>query len=248
MRAVVQGRTDVAKLLIEAGADVNAGSLHDLPYRTAATISPPGSVFGVTSPLSAAAFQGHVDVAKLLIKAGADINVKDSFGGTAFMYAVDGGHADIVKLLIEAGADINAKLPFPYGGRGYTALMRAAALGDTELVKVLIEAGADVNAEERIYSETALLVATKEFYEEAATDVQLMKILIEAGADVNAKDRNGDTALVRAVAAGDTELVKVLVGAGADVHAECGITRATALDLADDSDEIARILRAAGAR
>ena len=60
-----------------------------------------------TTPLSEAAKNGHVDVAKLLIYAGADINKEDIYGRTPLHIAVWEGHENIVKLLIEARADIN---------------------------------------------------------------------------------------------------------------------------------------------
>ena len=54
--------------------------------------------------LFGAAGMGHADVARELIKAGADVNEKTKLGSTALMCAIHKGHSDIVKLLKEAGA------------------------------------------------------------------------------------------------------------------------------------------------
>jgi ankyrin repeat protein len=96
--------------------------------------------------LMVASKNGSINVAKTLIKAGANVNAKDKAGGTALMYASLWGYVDLVKLLIDAGADVNAKNSF-----GETALMWASEKGRTEVVKVLLEAGANVNVKEQVY-------------------------------------------------------------------------------------------------
>ena len=50
---------------------------------------------------------GHVDVAKLLIKNGADVNAVETCNRTSLHAAAGNGHIDVVKLLIQNGADIN---------------------------------------------------------------------------------------------------------------------------------------------
>jgi len=136
-----------------------------------------------------------------LHKAGADINVKDTFGETALMRAAEDGHLEAVKALIAAGADINAKDTF-----GETALMKVAKDGHLEAVKVLIEqAGADVNAVDDGFKETALMKAAENGH------LEVMKVLIEAGADVNVKDYLKRTALMKASKDKNLEVMRVLI-------------------------------------
>lgn len=59
--------------------------------------------------LMSAAMNGLTDVAKVLLDKGADVNIKDNYGGTALEYAALFGNADIVKLLLEKGANVNEK-------------------------------------------------------------------------------------------------------------------------------------------
>ena len=59
------------------------------------------------TPLCEAAVNGHVDVAQLLIAAGADINKGDINGRTPMHWAAVRGHEKVAQLLIKAGADIN---------------------------------------------------------------------------------------------------------------------------------------------
>ena len=76
-----------------------------------------------------------IEIVKLLIEAGSNINKQDNFGYTALIYASIYGHIDIVKLLIEAGVDINIQDKY-----GNTALMIASINGYTEIVKLLKKA------------------------------------------------------------------------------------------------------------
>lgn len=62
-----------------------------------------------STPLRAACFDGHLDIARLLVKNGADIEIANRHGHTCLMIACYKGHLEIVKFLINNGADINRK-------------------------------------------------------------------------------------------------------------------------------------------
>jgi len=142
--AAKHGRTEIAKILIEAGADVEVmegNPLHiavlenqlemvDLLLKHGADHRT-GDDFAIRY----AAIEGHTDIAARLIEAGADPRVQDDY---ALCWAAAKGHAETVKLLLEKGkSDPHAKNEEP--------LRRAAAGGHLKVFQTLIAAGADLD-------------------------------------------------------------------------------------------------------
>jgi ankyrin repeat protein len=97
------------------------------------------------TPLTEALTHNHVDVARVLIEAGANVNTADGDGlrplDVALLYA---GRA-AVRLLIESGATVNYVRP-----DGNTGLMEAGGVGDVSLVELFLAAGADPNVTREI--------------------------------------------------------------------------------------------------
>lgn len=85
----------------------------------------------------------YIEIVKILLAQGADVNVKANNGVTALMRASWKGHGEIVKILLAKGADVNVK-----SNSGATALMMASRKGHCEVVKTLIAQGVDVNAKD----------------------------------------------------------------------------------------------------
>lgn len=82
--------------------------------------------------LSAAAFKGHVDIAKHLVKAKADPNAANDSGQTPLMFAALTGRTEMVKYLLEAGAKPTAKDKV-----GNTPASLARGQGAKELAELL---------------------------------------------------------------------------------------------------------------
>lgn len=78
--AADKGHTEVVKLLIQKGADVNKSSK-----------------YGIT-PLMAAASKGRTEIADLLIQHGASVNKADESGNTPLTFAADEGRTETIKL------------------------------------------------------------------------------------------------------------------------------------------------------
>ena len=97
--------------------------------------------FAGETPLHRACYNGHLDVVRVLLEAGADLHATDNGGRTPLHRACDNGHLDVVRVLFEAGADLHAT---DDGGR--TPLHLACDNGHFDVVRVLFEAGADLHA------------------------------------------------------------------------------------------------------
>ena len=85
--------------------------------------------------LMLAAFNGHNKSMKVLISAGADVNLKRKNGATALMTAVYRDQDECVYTLVRAGADVHLR-----DDKGYTALMSARELGRDKCVDILARA------------------------------------------------------------------------------------------------------------
>ena len=117
------------RLLIEAGADVNAA---DETEQSAYLIA--------TSEVG-----DDPRLLELTLENGADVGTRDSYNGTGLIRAAERGHVAIVRLLLETPVALDH-----VNRLGWTALLEAIVLGEggephTEVVRLLVEAGADVD-------------------------------------------------------------------------------------------------------
>ncbi|MGC3960253.1 MAG: ankyrin repeat domain-containing protein [Verrucomicrobiota bacterium] len=206
--AAANGSTNVAALLIAAGADVNAAGAEDQT--------------GGATPLHLAVTGGHRDMVKLLLEKGANPNIAavvGSPGRTPLIQAAYGKDAELIALLLKAKADPNAM-----DAQGNFALLNAVLARNAETTRVLLTGGADPDMLNPNRYPLLMLAVTD------AANKEVAQALIEAKANVNALDPNGRTPLHWAAAGNRTELVELLVKAGADVNLRDGNGK-TALDL-----------------
>ena len=174
------------------------------------------------SALLLSAAEGHLDVIKIFLDQGADVNLVSQ---------------------VEVQAWIN--------GCGYlcqdSALHSAVRTGQVDVVNLLLERGADLNLK-NIKGETALFTAVRRW---AVNQLEMVTILIDNGIDVSVQNDDGKTALIVAVQERMIEIVKILVGAGSnlEVRDNDGCTPLLAVPFFSDDSifEIARFLLSSGA-
>jgi len=242
--AAMKGNREAVRSLLQRKADANAPQIDG------------------TTALHWAVRVDDVDMADLLIRAGANVSSANREGVTPMQLAAMNGNAAMLVKLIKAGANPNA----PLTESGDTALMMAARTGKTEALRVLVEAGANVNAKESWGGTTALMWAVSEGHPEAA------KLLIDAGADVNARSNyvaaaNGRgfegrtplanrtdgkpeefasgwlTPLMLAAREGNVDVARLLVSTRADIDAVAGDGKtALALAIFNGNYEVASFL------
>lgn len=90
-RACESGNIEAIRLLLAAGADVNARRKNG------------------STPLHCACAEGHTAIVRLLLEHGADIGARNDDGHSPLHIACFHGRTDIIRLLMEKGADVNAR-------------------------------------------------------------------------------------------------------------------------------------------
>lgn len=237
--AASMGHVEVTKYLVQAGADVNmlleeregkpacaleaaihSGSVQMLKFlvkEAHADLTTPFSRESTGHALGEAAMSPGVELMKVLLEAGADVNMRFNghYAQSPLQIKVRNGELESVKYLVEAGADINMQLPT---GK-YGSALAEACLSTPEMVKYLLGAGADVNMSLKSGRFGSALAAAA--YEGA--HIEIVKSLVEAGADINKPLEYGDygSALEAAGAGneyGDYDVFGYLIDAGADVN------------------------------
>jgi ankyrin repeat protein len=191
--------------------------------------------------LTASAYDGTLDILKLLLDHGADVNSND---GWALQIAAAEGNFEIVRELLIRHANVNARTSNPNfpqrtalygacelgwdkivdillecgadpnlgGGEDDYPILAAARDGGSKIINKLILAHADVNVASGDDGSTALIL-----YAENFSELEPLERLIDAGAAIDATNNNGDTALIAAASMYDAEFVNFLLAKGADI-------------------------------
>lgn len=252
MSAVERGHDAAAVELLKAGANwkidepdschvIQQACIHNMPetvrFLLEAKCSPnlKKKVF-LIPPLSLAAGRGYDPIVKLLLAAGADVNVPPiGNSGNALEHAALRGHYSTAMLLIEANAKV-----YDDSLRVRQPIIEAASGGSLPLIQELVKRGAKLSARDE--DENSPLICAADVSAEA------VKWLLEQGAKTNETNKFGDQPLHLAAGAGNLEAVKVLLAAGADVKV-AGRDQVTPLHHAVSAghQEMVEILFAAGA-
>jgi ankyrin repeat protein len=152
------GNHELAKLLIQAGVNVNheANDQHGW------------------SPIRYAIHRNDIEMVKMLLNAGINVNaIESKYGITALSWAMQASQKEIVLLLINAGANVNFT-----DSHGVSVLSRAIRSQNIDVVKILLNAGAVVD-------NTLMNSLTQSSNIICNLSLPILEILIEAGLNIN---------------------------------------------------------------
>ena len=242
--AIFQWPNDnIAKMLIEAGADVNYNEFDEAC----------GEKFK-RPVLISAILKGNEAMVELLLKKGANPNGNIVFNNgecrSALQNAVfEQPNENIAKMLIEAGADVNYNCSYWNWKR--PILMEAVMSKDCEtMVELLLKNGANPNCE------TVVKDGQRQSPLAYSSNYNIVKMLIEAGADVNYIEIDNKVkrpVLNGAISTGNEKLVELLLKNGANPNCERVYDNGNRKSALDDAifqwpnDNIAKMLIEAGA-
>lgn len=178
--AVEAGNASAVKVFLSCGVDVDARDEREW------------------TPLMISSFNGHEDMAALLVRCGARIQAQDRNGYTPLHWAAFNGFLSVVELLLAKGARIDAPSQF-----GWTALMQAATRGHAQVVATLLARGADPDNKTQD-GWVALHKAAANGHSE------VVLLLLEKGANRAIAYPDGSTALSLAEKNHHTQIVRIL--------------------------------------
>jgi len=203
MSAAMYGYPATVQLLLERGATINLAD--DESYvLVGGSFGTAKAPLGRRTALQYASEFGNVQIMRMLLKQGADTNVRNGYGQSLVMEAVASGTTTQLRLLLTSGADVNAT-----DKDGDTALMYAVNSGYLDTISLLVQHGADVNARNK-KGETALMYTM-----EPLDNQKALQLLLKLGADAQVISKTGKTALKLAQKQHDSVSISLLKQAGA---------------------------------
>ena len=196
--AAEYGYADIARLLLEHKADVNAQSFEIREghgYKKEE---------GKRTPLHWAAAKGRMEVAGILCDAGANIEARTAHDRSAVLEAAMANNISLVTFLLDKGADVNA-----HTYHGWNMLHTAASQGRLELAELALSRGINVEAKytgtyhrdsSGVTHQRALHYAVRTQHRPKPDETAMVKLLVEkSGAQLSKQDSKGITPIHSAV-------------------------------------------------
>ena len=221
--AVRSGNSDVVRLLLEHGANVNAVGengktpvllsisgneqyrIYEMLVRHGADVRR-GDFDGNTVFHVASASNCPKSVLEFFLSSGAPVDVKNNQGVTPLSVAVANKNRDHVLFYLKNGADCNL-----YDSHGSSPLTLALAAPSDDMLRLMVTAA---DARPDVYGSSPLIVAVSR-----KARISAITYFVGLGFDVNARNNDGDSALLVAAAQNRRDVCELLLSKNADIFA-----------------------------
>ena len=188
--AITRGDIDKVKAMLDAGANIERERDDG------------------GTPLLIAIYKHHVDIVKLLLERGSDVNSPVIDSPPIFHAATRSEHApELIQVLLDHGADLEATASDTH----LSVLHWAVGNNTLHATDFLISKGADINRT-CMTGKTPLLFAAEKGHTE------MVRLLHAKGSDIHVHSRNGGTPLMWASSCGHADTVRFLLEKGARVE------------------------------
>lgn len=213
------GHNETTSFLIEKGADVNIVVQATPEYieHVAKQIAEGKEEVephkdGVTA-LSVAAQGGHFSTVKVLVEAGAVVDITDDEEMTPLLNAIKGGFSDVASYLVQYGSNPN-DVYIDDKSKAHNLLMDAVVASNTNFSLLLIEKGANLS----YVDDEGVTVITQAAYQ---GQFEIVEALLAKGANPSIPNKEGINALIAAASEGHKEIVDILLASNkVDINAQ----------------------------
>ncbi|KAJ3113794.1 hypothetical protein HK098_007566, partial [Nowakowskiella sp. JEL0407] len=185
--AVSQGNIEMCKYVIS-----NAPEIKDFSFPEK------------QNPLLNAAINGVVEIGKMLLDAGMEIDLCDNRGWTSLHFAADNGRLEFVEFLLDQGSQALNAITKSH----HTPVNLASYQGFSEVMRCLIERGADIEIEDTD-GDTALTNSV--MFNDGIASIEILELLLDHGANINHVSKSGDNVLHKCCENGMYRVVKFLI-------------------------------------
>ncbi|KAK7476623.1 hypothetical protein BaRGS_00032169 [Batillaria attramentaria] len=200
------GRTDIVHFLLDCMRQSQGESSNSSPHQGKWRCSVDSVNDGGLTPLLCAAKEGHADICRMLLEAGADVNYRNQLSGqTPLLVAIDNKQEKAVKVLLDYGADVQLT-----DNVGITPLYAAVNGDHLGIVQQLINAGCDVNIGSQDHA--PVFIAARRGY------LPILQVLRDAGCNIDVPNKYGVTPVYEAALKGNNAILEDLLDRGCDVN------------------------------
>jgi len=187
---------DVVEELVKAAANGDQAKVEELVTRPDCSVN---GVFAGHTALQAASQNGHLEVLRMLLRSGADLELEDKDGDRAVHHAAFGDEPCVMEVIAAAGSDLNAR-----NKRRQTALHIAVNKGHVGVVKMLLGLGCHPSLQDS-EGDTPLHDAISKKRDD------MLGLLLDQSADIMLTNNNGFNALHHAALRGNPSAMRVLL-------------------------------------